>query len=67
MEKVFWLQSLGVVVPGSAHLPLQGIIGESAFGLLEKQALCFVGLNFCSSAGNCLFSLALPKSPWQGD
>lgn len=25
-ENVFWLRSLRVVVPGSAHLPLQGII-----------------------------------------
>lgn len=25
-ENVLWLQSLGVVVPSSAHLPLQGII-----------------------------------------
>lgn len=39
----------------------------SASGLREEQALCFVGSTFCSNAGNCLFSLALPKSPWQGD
>lgn len=25
-ENMLWLQSLGVVVPSSAHFPLQGII-----------------------------------------
>lgn len=56
--------SLGVVVPSSAHLPLRGIVLVCLqSGLLEEQALCFVGSTFCSNAGNCLFSSSPAKEP----